>query len=113
MNSAKEKKRAVVGQDGQGSSAYSGDSKPRGSCWNCGKEVQMMTDCTTKRETVPPGGQQQATTGPGDATSGQQSSFQQSFKQGSCPAPDASGKSVQQGARSFTSARPILLSDGQ
>ena len=48
VGSAKEEKGAVVGQGGQGSSTRSGDSKSRGSCWNCGKG-HRMADCTTKR----------------------------------------------------------------
>ena len=47
VGSAKEEKTGGVGSGGQGSSARSGDSKPRGSCWNCGKEGHRMTDCTT------------------------------------------------------------------
>ena len=81
VGSAKEEKGVVVGRGGQGSSARSGDSKSRGSCWNCGKKSHRMADCTTKRKTGPPGGQQQATAGPGVATSGQQSSLQQNFEQ--------------------------------
>ena len=42
MGSAKEKKEAVVERGGQGLSARSGDSKSRGSCWNCGKESHRM-----------------------------------------------------------------------
>ena len=113
VGSAKKGKRAVVGRGGQGSSAHSGDSKPRGSCWNYGKEGHRMADCTTKRKSSPPGGQQQATAQPGGATSGQQSSFQQSFKQGSGPPSYASGKGSQQGARSFTPTRLVSTSDGQ
>ena len=58
VGSAKEEEGAVVGRGGQESSARSGDSKPRGSCWNCGKECHRMTECTTKRRSGPPGGQQ-------------------------------------------------------
>ena len=81
VGSAKEKEGAVVEQGRQGSTARSGDSKPRDSCWNCGKESRGMTDYTTKRKSGPPGGQQQATAQPGGATSGQRSSFQQCFKE--------------------------------
>ena len=113
VGSAKEEKGAVVGRGGQGSSARSGDSKPPGSCWNGEKEGHGMADCTTKRKSAPPGGQQQAAAQPGDATSGQQYSFQQSFKQGSGPRSHASGKSAQQGVRSFTPTRAVFPSDGQ
>ena len=51
-----------------------------------------MADYTTKRKLGPSGRQQKATPGPGGASSRQQSSFQQSFKQGPGPAPYASGK---------------------
>ena len=95
MDSAREEKGAVVGRGGQGLSARSGDSKPRGSCWNCGNEGHRMADCTTKRKSSHPGGQQQTTAHPDVATSGQQSSFQQSFKQGAGPACHASGKGAQ------------------
>ena len=71
VGSAKKEKGAVEVRGGQGSSARSGNSKPRGSCWNCEKEGHGMTDCTTKCKLVPPGGQQQATAQPGGATSGQ------------------------------------------
>ena len=71
-----------------------------------------MVDCITKRKPRPPGGQQQATAQPGGATSVQQSSFQQSFKQGSGPPYHASGKGAQQGARCLTPTRAIFLSDG-
>ena len=67
LDSAKEKKPAVVrrGDRGdQGLSARSGDSKPRGSCRNYGKEGHRMANCTTKRKSWPPGGQQQATAQP-------------------------------------------------
>ena len=53
-----------------------------------------MANCPIKRKSGPPGGQQQVTAGPGGATSGQQSSFQKRFKQGSDPAPHVSGNSV-------------------
>ena len=71
-----------------------------------------MADCTTKRKSGTPGGQQQATAWPGGATSGQQSSFQQSFKQGAGPASHASGKGAQQGTRFFTPTHAVFLSDG-
>ena len=58
VGSVKEGKGAVVGLGGQGSSARSGDSKPRGTCWNYGKEGHRMADCTIKRKSGPPGGQQ-------------------------------------------------------
>ena len=80
VGSAKEENGAIVGRGGEGSSARFGDSKPRGSCWDCGKEGHRMTDCTPKRKSGPPRRQQQATAGPSGATSGQQSSFQQYFK---------------------------------
>ena len=60
-------------------------------------------------------GQQQATAQPGGATSGQQSSFEQVFKQGAGTASHANGKGAQQGvvcrARSFLKAllKIILL----
>ena len=83
---------AKVGRGRQGSSARSGDSKPRGSCWNCGKEGHRMADCMITQKSGPPERQQQATAVPGGATSGQQSSFQQNFKQGAGPSSYASGK---------------------
>ena len=49
VGSAKDERGAVVGRGGQGSSACSGDSEPRGSCWNCGKEGHRMADCSTWR----------------------------------------------------------------
>ena len=113
MGSAKEEKGPVVGRGGQGSSARSGDSKPRGSSWNCGKGGHRMADCTTKWKSEPSRGQQQATAGPGGATFGQQSSFQQSFKQDSDPASHVSGNGSQQGARSFTPTRAGFSSDGK
>ena len=113
VGSAKEEKGAVVGRGGQGSCARSGDLKSRGSCWNCGKESRRMGDCTTKRKSGPSGGQQQATAQPGCATSGQKSSFQQSFKQGAGPASRASGKGTQQGARSCTLTRDVFSSERQ
>ena len=113
VGSAEEEKTAGVGRGGQRSNARSDDSKSRGSCWNCGKEGHRMANCTTKRKSGPPGGQQQATIQPGDATSGQQSSFQQSFKQEAGPASYASGKGAQQGARSFTPTRAAFSSDEQ
>ena len=67
VGSAKEEKGEVIGQGGQGSRTRSGDSKSRGSCWNCGKESHRMADCTTKRKSGPPAEQQQATTQPGGA----------------------------------------------
>ena len=102
VRSAKKEKEAVVGRGGQRSSARSGVLMPRGSCWNCGKEGHRMTDGTTKRMSELPGGKQQPTPQPGDATTVQQSSFQQSYKQGSGLASHASGKDAQQGARSCT-----------
>ena len=51
-----------------------------------------MADCTTKRKSGPPGGQQQATAGSGGATFGQQSSFQLRFKQEVSPASHAKEK---------------------
>ena len=51
--------------------------------------------------------------GPGGATSGQQSFFQQSLQQGSGPASYANGKDAQQGARSSTPSRAVFSSDGQ
>ena len=71
VSSAQKGKEAVVGQGGKGLKAPFGDSKPRGSCWNCGREGQRMDDCTTKRKSGPSGGQKQATAQPGGATSGQ------------------------------------------
>ena len=56
VGSAKEEKGAVVGRSGQESSTCSGDSKPRGSCWNCGKDGHRMADYTTKRKSGSPGG---------------------------------------------------------
>ena len=102
-----------VGRDRQRWTARSDDSKQRGSCWNCGKESHRMADCTTTWKSRPPGRQQQATPQPGGVTSGQQSSFWQTFKQGADPASHASGKGAQQGARSFTPTRAVFLSDGQ
>ena len=113
VGSAKEENGAVVGPGGQGSSTRSGNLKPRGNCWNCGKEGHRMADCTTKRKSEPPGGQQNATAGPGGATSGQQSSFQQRFKQGAGPASHASGKGAQQGTCSFTPTPAVFSNDGQ
>ena len=75
VGSAKEEKTAGIGRGGQRSSARFGDSKPRGSCWNCGKEGHRTADCTIKRKLGPPGGQQQTAAQPGGATSGQQFSF--------------------------------------
>ena len=72
-----------------------------------------MADCTTKRKSGPPGGQQHPTAQPGGATSGQQASFQQRFKQGAGPASHESKKSERQGARSFTPTRTVFSSDGQ
>ena len=72
-----------------------------------------MADCTTKRKSGPPRGQQQATAQPCGAISGQKSSFQQSFKQGAGPASHASGKGAQQGARFFTPTRTVFSGDGQ
>ena len=70
-----------------------------------------MADRKTKRKLGPSEGQQQATAEPGGATSGQQSSFQQSFKQGS--AFHANGKGAQQGARSLKPPRAVFSSDEQ
>ena len=63
-------KTAGVGRGRQGSSARSGDSKPRGSCWNCGKGGRRMADCTTKRNSGSPGGQHQATAQPSGVAPG-------------------------------------------
>ena len=111
--SAKEEKRAAVGRGRQGSNARSGDSKPRDSCWNYGKEGHRMADCTTKRKLGSPGGQQQATAQPGGATSGQQFSFRQNLKQESGPPSHVSGKGAQQGATPYTPTRAVFSSDGQ
>ena len=48
VGSAKEERIAGVGHDEQGSSARSGDLKPCGSCWSCGKEGHRMADCTSR-----------------------------------------------------------------
>ena len=66
---SKEEKRAVVGRGRQGSSSRSGDLKPRGSCWNCRKGEERMTDCTTKRKLGLQGEKQQVNVQPGGATS--------------------------------------------
>ena len=71
-----------------------------------------MAACTTKQKLAPPGGQQQATSGPGGATSGQQYSFQQSLKQAAGPASHGSGKGAQQGTRSFTPTRAVFSTGG-
>ena len=55
-DNAKEEKGVLVGRGGQRSSAHSGDSKPRGSCRNCGKEGHRMAHCTTNRKSWPPEG---------------------------------------------------------
>ena len=47
VGSAKEEKEAVGGRGGQGSNAHSGDSKPRGSCWNCGKAIAQSGGATS------------------------------------------------------------------
>ena len=107
------KRSRVVGQTGQGSRARSGVSKPRGSYWNCGKDGHRMVNCTTKRKSGPPGKPQQTTAESGATTSGQQSSLQQSVKQGLGPASRASRKGAQQGARFFKHMRAFFLSDGQ
>ena len=60
-----------------------------------------------------PRGEQQAITQLGGATSGQQSSFQQSFTQVVDPATHASGKGAQQGACSLTPTHAVFSSDGQ
>ena len=92
VDSAKEKTGAVVGRGGQGSSAHSGVSKPRGSCWNCGKEGHRMPDCPTKREVGE--SSNRPLLGLVVCPLGKQSPFQQSFKQGSGQASFASGKST-------------------
>ena len=69
-----------------------------------------MADCTTKRKSGPPGVQQQATAQPSGANPGQQSSFAQSFEQGSDPVSHASGTGAQQGARSFTPTHAVFSS---
>ena len=88
----RKKDRPGVGRGDQGLGFRSHDSKPRKSCWNCRKEGHRMADCTTKRKSGPPGGQEKAPAQRGAATSGQQSSFQQSFKEGAGSASHASGK---------------------
>ena len=72
-----------------------------------------MADCTTKRKPRPPGGQQQATAQSGGSTSGQQSSFQRSFKRRLGPPCHANGKGAQQRARLFMSMHAVFSSDGQ
>ena len=72
-----------------------------------------MADCTTKRKSGAPGGQHQASAQPGGTTSGQQSSFLQSFRLGEGPASHGSGKGAQQGARSITPTRAVSSSNGQ
>ena len=44
VGSAKEEKTDEVGRSGQRSSAHSGDSKARDSCWNCGKQGHSLAD---------------------------------------------------------------------
>ena len=71
VGSIKESKATGIRRGEHRSSARSGDLKPRGSCWNCGKESHRMADCTTKRKSGCQERQQQAIAQPGDATFGQ------------------------------------------
>ena len=50
VGSARGGEAAVAGRGGQGSGACSGDLKPHGSGWNCGKEGHRIADCATKRK---------------------------------------------------------------